>query len=104
MLTQIKTSCRAPFGIWQRVFADSIMGVPFLRSVFSVFDYVSHELYSVQPRLGLASTVNAEKAKARYPDLYKSRMGFKTKPTAKADPKMAYRKPNTYSQQYSYKS
>lgn len=67
-------SCRAPLGTWTRVFGDSIIGVPFLRSAFSVYDYVSMDLYSEQPRLGLASTVDVDKAKARYHELYQNRM------------------------------
>lgn len=56
------------------LFGDSLMGLPFLRSVLAVFDYVSEDMYSVPPRLGLASVVDEEKALKRYGELRWSRM------------------------------
>ncbi|KAK2604340.1 hypothetical protein N8I77_007281 [Diaporthe amygdali] len=66
--------CKAQISSWSRVFADSIIGVPFLRSAFSVFDYVTPNLYSVQPRVGLAPLVDGQAAVTRYPQLYKNRL------------------------------
>ncbi|KAM0467217.1 hypothetical protein ACHAP7_012160 [Fusarium lateritium] len=67
--------CHAAIETWDRAFADSIIGVPFLRNVISVFDYVTPDLYKVQPRLGLASVTNGANAMKRYPLAYKSRIG-----------------------------
>jgi hypothetical protein len=66
--------CKAQISIWDRVFADSIIGVPFMRSVFTVFDYVTPDFYSVQPRVGLAPLVNGQAAVARYPRVYRNRL------------------------------
>ncbi|KAI8937502.1 hypothetical protein NX059_005220 [Plenodomus lindquistii] len=67
--------CLSTLGSWTRTFGDSLLGVPFLRSVFSVFDFVSNDAYKVAPRVGLTSLVNPEAAVARYPSLYKARLG-----------------------------
>ncbi|KAK7708356.1 hypothetical protein SLS63_013520 [Diaporthe eres] len=66
--------CKAQISSWSRVFADSIIGVPFLRSAFSVYDYVTPDLYSVQPRVGLAPLVDGPAAVARYPEVYRNRL------------------------------
>lgn len=66
--------CKAQISSWSRVFADSIIGVPFLRSAFSVYDYVTPDFYSVQPRVGLAPLVDGQAAVARYPELYRNRL------------------------------
>src|SRR5690348_8513865 len=47
-------------------FADSLLGIPFLRSVFTVFDYVDWDMESVSPRLGLASLLDGKLAMERY--------------------------------------
>ncbi|KAF5247310.1 hypothetical protein FANTH_6401 [Fusarium anthophilum] len=60
-----KELCHAALGVWDRTFADSIIGVPFLRNVISVFDYVKFETYTVQPRLGLAGLTDAKYAMER---------------------------------------
>ncbi|KAF5691894.1 aspartic-type endopeptidase [Fusarium circinatum] len=60
-----KELCHAALGVWDRTFADSIIGVPFLRKVVSVFDYVKFETYTIQPRLGLAGLTDAEYAMER---------------------------------------
>lgn len=66
--------CKSALGTWSRTFADSIMGVPFMRNVVSVFDYVTEDLYSVQPRLGLGSTTDGGAAVGRYADVYRGRL------------------------------
>ncbi|KAJ8112117.1 hypothetical protein OPT61_g5442 [Boeremia exigua] len=66
--------CLSALSSWTRTFADSILGVPFLRSAFSVYDFVSNDAYTVPPQVGLTSLVNAEAAVARYPSLYKARL------------------------------
>lgn len=66
--------CKAQISSWSRVFADSIIGVPFLRSAFSVYDYVTPKLYSVQPRVGLAPLVDGQAAVTRYPQVYRNRL------------------------------
>lgn len=66
--------CKAQISSWSRVFADSIIGVPFLRSAFSVYDYVSPDLYSVHPRVGLAPLVDGQAAVARYPQVYQNHL------------------------------
>lgn len=66
--------CKAALGSWSRTFADSILGVPFMRNVVSVFDYVTEDLYAVKPRVGLGRLTDAEKAVARYADVYKGRL------------------------------
>jgi hypothetical protein len=55
-------------------FGDSLLGMPFLRSVFAVFDYVENDMYKVSPRLGLASTVDKTGAVERYDSLYPNRL------------------------------
>ncbi|KAF2856646.1 acid protease [Plenodomus tracheiphilus IPT5] len=67
--------CLSSVGSWTRTFGDSVLGTTFLRSVFSVFDFVSNDAYTVPPRVGLTSLVNPEAALARYPLLYKNRLG-----------------------------
>ncbi|KAH7082170.1 aspartic peptidase domain-containing protein [Paraphoma chrysanthemicola] len=67
--------CQSAITSWTRTFGDSIVGVPFLRSVFSVYDFVSNDAYTVAPRIGLTSLVNKDAALARYPALYRARMG-----------------------------
>ncbi|KAF5650940.1 acid protease [Fusarium sp. NRRL 25303] len=69
-----KELCHAALGVWDRTFADSIIGVPFLRNVVSVFDYIKFETYTVQPRLGLASLTNGNQAVERYSRVYKNRL------------------------------
>lgn len=66
--------CKAQISSWSRAFGDSIIGVPFLRSAFSVFDYVTPDFYSVQPRVGLAPLVDGSAAIARYPEVYRNRL------------------------------
>lgn len=66
--------CKAQISSWSRVFADSIIGVPFMRSAFSVYDYVTPDFYSVQPRVGLAPLVDGQAAVARYPQVYQNRL------------------------------
>ncbi|KAF2786854.1 acid protease [Melanomma pulvis-pyrius CBS 109.77] len=56
------------------LFGDSLMGLPFLRSVLAVFDYVTDDMYSQPPRLGLGSTVDPKKAFERYGEVYRNRM------------------------------
>ncbi|GKT42343.1 putative aspartic-type endopeptidase [Colletotrichum spaethianum] len=63
--------CHAALG--RRAFAGSIIGPPFLRSVVSVFDYLSSDLVP-QPRVGLAGLVNGAAAVARYPDVLPHRL------------------------------
>ncbi|KAK6216530.1 hypothetical protein QIS74_06644 [Colletotrichum tabaci] len=65
--------CHAALGQWTRTFGDSIIGLPFLRSVFSVFDYISNDLVP-QPRVGFASLVDGAAAVARYSDVLPSRL------------------------------
>jgi hypothetical protein len=48
--------------------------MPFLRSVFTVFDYVETDMDSVCPRLGLASLVDGTIAMKRYDSLYLKRL------------------------------
>jgi hypothetical protein len=36
-------------------FGDSLPGMSFSRSVFTVFDYVENDMYAVTPKLGIAS-------------------------------------------------
>ncbi|KAL1615460.1 hypothetical protein SLS54_008991 [Diplodia seriata] len=66
--------CRAALGTWNGVFADAILGVPFMRNVVGVFDYGTADLYSVQPRVGLGSLTDGGKAVARYEGLYRDRL------------------------------
>ncbi|POS70565.1 hypothetical protein DHEL01_v211044 [Diaporthe helianthi] len=66
--------CKSQVSSWSRAFADSVIGVPFLRSAFSVYDYVTPDLYTVQPRVGLAPLVDGPAAVARYPQVYKNRL------------------------------
>ncbi|TQN67924.1 Napsin-A [Colletotrichum shisoi] len=65
--------CHAALGQWTRMFGDSIIGLPSLRSVFSVFDYISKDLVP-QPRVGFASLVDSAAAVARYFDVLPSRL------------------------------
>lgn len=65
--------CHAALGQWTRTFGDSIIGLPFLRSVLSVFDYISNDLVP-QPRVGFASLVDGAAAVARYSDVLPSRL------------------------------
>lgn len=53
---------------------DSILGMPFLRSVFTIYDYMSADMSSKTPRLGLLSLVDSGLAKSRYTDLYTNRL------------------------------
>ncbi|PSN60438.1 acid protease [Corynespora cassiicola Philippines] len=53
---------------------DGLMGLPFLRSVFTVFEYDEREMYQYSPRLGLLSTVEKAKIADRYHALYKKRI------------------------------
>lgn len=48
--------------------------MPFLRSVFTVFDYVESDMTSARPRLGLASLVDGTVATTRYHSLYLKRL------------------------------
>ncbi|KAK7963882.1 aspartic peptidase domain-containing protein [Apiospora saccharicola] len=53
---------------------DSVLGMPFLRSVFTIYDYMSTDMFSKSPRLGLLSLVDTRLAKSRYADLYTNRL------------------------------
>ncbi|KAK8859752.1 Eukaryotic aspartyl protease [Apiospora arundinis] len=53
---------------------DSLLGMPFLRSVFTIYDYMSADMFSKTPRLGLLSLVDSGLAKSRYADLYTNRL------------------------------
>ncbi|KAK8096907.1 acid protease [Apiospora kogelbergensis] len=53
---------------------DSILGMPFLRSVFTIYDYMSADMSSKTPRLGLLSLVDSGLAKSRYADLHTNRL------------------------------
>ncbi|OJD32562.1 acid protease [Diplodia corticola] len=66
--------CKSALGTWSRTFADSIMGVPFMRNVLSVFDYKTEDLYSVQPRVGLGALTDAKEAVGRYAEVYQNRL------------------------------
>lgn len=67
--------CQASIRTWERtVFGDSLMGLPFLRSVFAVFDYVSADMHSASPRLGIASMVDKNTAMKRYGEVYSKRL------------------------------
>ncbi|KAB2568653.1 hypothetical protein DBV05_g12669 [Lasiodiplodia theobromae] len=66
--------CKSALGTWSRTFADSIIGVPFMRNTLSVFDYVTEDLYSVQPRVGLGSLTDGAAAMERYAGLYQNRL------------------------------
>jgi hypothetical protein len=55
-------------------FGDSLLGMPFLRSVRTVFDYVQINTHTVSPRLGLASLVDIGTAVKRYDSLYRNRL------------------------------
>ncbi|KAF2125131.1 acid protease [Dothidotthia symphoricarpi CBS 119687] len=67
--------CEANLRTWEfSTFGDSIMGLPFLRSAFVVFDYVSADMYSTSPRLGIASMVDKDMAMKRYAALYSNRL------------------------------
>jgi hypothetical protein len=67
--------CRSTLRTWElTTFGDSLLGLPFSRSVVAVFDYGSDDMFSVTPRLGLASTVDVDTAWRRYPGMYKDRL------------------------------
>ncbi|KAK7911628.1 hypothetical protein PG985_014109 [Apiospora marii] len=53
---------------------DSVLGMPFLRSVFTIYDYMSTDMFLKPPRLGLLSLVDKRLAKSRYADLYTNRL------------------------------
>lgn len=69
-------SCKAQLGTWRRTFGDAILGVPWLRSVLSVYDYVTFNINARQPRLGYGSLVNKEAALGRYSSLYQQRLDY----------------------------
>lgn len=66
--------CKSALGTWSRSFADSIIGVPFMRNTLSVFDYVTEDLYSVQPRVRLGRLTDGAKAVEKYAGLYQNRL------------------------------
>ncbi|KAK8062870.1 hypothetical protein PG997_014967 [Apiospora hydei] len=67
--------CRAGIGSRQSAkLGDSVLGMPFLRSVFTIYDYMSTDMFSKTPRLGLLSLVDQRLAKSRYVDLYTNRL------------------------------
>jgi hypothetical protein len=51
-------------------FGDLLLGMPFLRLVYMVFDYVEEDVYGASPRLGLASLVDDATAMKRYNSIY----------------------------------
>ncbi|KAG8685464.1 hypothetical protein FRC11_010537 [Ceratobasidium sp. 423] len=67
------TFCRASIGSWSRTGGDCIIGLPFFRNVYTVFDYVNSD-FQPQPRVGLASTTNIEQALKEFPSKWKTRM------------------------------
>ncbi|KLP14897.1 uncharacterized protein LW94_2075 [Fusarium fujikuroi] len=67
--------CRASVNAQSLSLADSILGVPFLRNVLAVFDYVSDDMYSVQPRIGIAPLTNWSLALEQYKLSYQARVG-----------------------------
>ncbi|KAF5588596.1 eukaryotic aspartyl protease [Fusarium subglutinans] len=67
--------CRASVNAQSLSLADSILGVPFLRNVLAVFDYVSDDMYSVQPRIGIAPLTNWSLALEQYKLSHKARVG-----------------------------
>ncbi|KAK8113058.1 hypothetical protein PG984_013584 [Apiospora sp. TS-2023a] len=51
--------CRGGIGSWDSPkIGDSVLGMPFLRSVFTIYDYMSTDMFSKPPRLGLLSLVD----------------------------------------------
>ncbi|KAI9355606.1 aspartic peptidase domain-containing protein [Zopfochytrium polystomum] len=68
--------CQGGMNAWDRWFGDAILGVPFLRSVLSVFDYGSTDLASPAPRVGFAPRVDRNRAIADYAGKYKKRVGL----------------------------
>ncbi|VTT79422.1 unnamed protein product [Fusarium fujikuroi] len=67
--------CRASVNAQSLSLADSILGVPFLRNILAVFDYVSDDMYSVQPRVGIAPLTNWSLALEQYKLSYQARVG-----------------------------
>ncbi|CAE6487345.1 unnamed protein product [Rhizoctonia solani] len=67
------TFCRASIGSWSRTGGDCIIGLPFFRNVYTVFDYVNSD-FQPQPRVGLASTTNIEEALKEFSSKWKTRM------------------------------
>ncbi|KAF5238852.1 hypothetical protein FANTH_10180 [Fusarium anthophilum] len=67
--------CRAAVNAQSLSLADSILGVPFLRNVLAVFDYVSDDMYSVQPRIGIAPLTNWSLAFEEYKLSHQARVG-----------------------------
>ncbi|KAF5976983.1 eukaryotic aspartyl protease [Fusarium coicis] len=67
--------CRASVNAQSLSLADSILGVPFLRNVLAVFDYVSDDMYSIQPRIGVAPLTNWSSALEGYEVSHKARVG-----------------------------
>ncbi|KAF4334667.1 eukaryotic aspartyl protease [Fusarium beomiforme] len=67
--------CRASVNAQSTSAADGLFGVPFLRNVLAVFDYVIDDMYFVQPRIGLAPMTNWSLALERYASSYKARVG-----------------------------
>ncbi|OAL57431.1 acid protease [Pyrenochaeta sp. DS3sAY3a] len=55
-------------------FGDTILGMPFLRSMLTVFDYVDSDMYRVSRRIGLASRVDTSQAMMRYKRFYQNRL------------------------------
>jgi hypothetical protein len=55
-------------------FGDSFLGMAYIRSMFTVFDYVEDDMYIVPPTLGIASMVEKSKATERYELFYRNRM------------------------------
>jgi len=67
--------CESSLHSYKGDFADTLLGMPFLRSVFTVFDYVDTDMdSSVKPRLGLASLVDGTLAMERYHSRYLMRL------------------------------
>ncbi|KAI9324544.1 hypothetical protein DFJ73DRAFT_802396 [Zopfochytrium polystomum] len=59
-----------------RWFGDAILGVPFRRSVLSVFDYGSTDLASPAPRVGFAPRVDRDRAIADHAGKFRKRVGL----------------------------
>ncbi|KAK8054594.1 hypothetical protein PG994_009661 [Apiospora phragmitis] len=58
--------CRGGIGSREKPkLGDSLLGMPFLRSVFTIYEYMSADMISKTPRLGLLSLVDTRLAKGR---------------------------------------
>lgn len=70
----IRRRCQAGIRSNFTDFGDTILGMPFLRSMFTVFEYVDSDMYKVSPRIGLTSRVDRSQAMMHYERVYQNRL------------------------------